>query len=133
MKSSGSLWMIISRPLRYLFGEYPIYQGKLNLRHSIYLSSVSSTSVLTMIRVTMEGPEDVDYLVCSTSLVNSSILMGWDLSGSYQVTCFRCFRDVLVCFSPESSPIYLSRRILSSQYVIPLYPSFSTSGIVIGG
>ena len=58
-----------SSPLRYLLGDYPVHQGKLNLRHPISLSSGSSTSVFTTAGVTKEGPEDVDYLRLKTSLV----------------------------------------------------------------
>ena len=50
------------RPLRYLLGEYTVHQGKLNLLQPISLSSVSRASVFTMTGVTMEGPDDVDYL-----------------------------------------------------------------------
>ena len=38
-----------------------------------------------------------------------------------------------MCLSPEYSPISFPRRILYFQSVMPLYPSFCTSGIVLGG
>ena len=132
MNSPGYLQMSRYRPLRYLFGGYPIHQGKLNLRHPIYLSSGSSTSILTMVGVTMEGPEEVDSLSCFTSLVQSYRLMREALSGTDTVIDFRCFRNVLMYLYPESYPISLPGIIFSPQSIIPLYQSFCTSGMFIG-
>ena len=83
-KLLGFFWVSRSRPLQYLFGEYPVHQVKLNLRHPISLSLVSSTSDFTMAGLMMEGPEEVDCLSCFTLLVHSSRLMGgiiWEISG----------------------------------------------------
>ena len=53
--------------------DYPVHQGKLNLHHPISASSGSRASVFTMVGFMSEGPEEVYYLRCLTSLRCSSV------------------------------------------------------------
>ena len=49
-------------PIWYLFGEYPVHQGGLNLLQPISLSYESRTSVFTMVVVMIEVPDYVGFL-----------------------------------------------------------------------
>ena len=122
--------MIISSLLRYLLGGY---QGKLDLCHPISLSSGSSTSVLNMVGVNKEGPEEVDSLRLRSSLIYSSRLIGGAFSGRSPVTYLSCLRHFLVCVFTDVSSTYSHRSTLSPHSVIPLYPSILTRGSAIGG
>ena len=58
-----------SIPLWYILGEYPVHQGKLNIRHPIYLSSGFMVSVFIMAGVTKEVPEELYSLRLRNSLM----------------------------------------------------------------
>ena len=66
-----------SRLLRWIFRDYPVHHGKLNLRQYIDASSGSRDSVFTIAGVTYEGPKEVDSLRQPTSLMYYSRDMGW--------------------------------------------------------
>ena len=55
-----------------------MHHGKLNMRQPISASSGSRTSVLTISGVTSEVPDEIPFLRRITSVVYSSINIGFD-------------------------------------------------------
>ena len=119
--------------LQYIFGEDHMHHVKLNIYKQIYANSGSSSSVLTLIGVTIDGMEQVASRRCLISLVQSSIGMVEDLSGSVIETYFKFVRKIFVSWFPLSWPLSVLNNILTPKSVIPSYPSYYTRGLVIGG
>ena len=68
-KLSGYLWMIRSISRRFLFEDYTVHHGKLNLHHTISANSGSNDYILTMSGVKIDGPEEVASWSQLTSLI----------------------------------------------------------------
>ena len=55
--------------MQYLFGEYLVHHGKLNIHEPISINSGYLASVFIIAVVTVDGPDEVDSL----SRINSSV------------------------------------------------------------
>ena len=88
-----------------------MHQGKLNLRNTIYASSVSRASVFTISVVMSEGPEGVVSRRRLTSVMYFSNERGLDLSGRDPVIETIFWRKLFVSGSSSGIFCAVPRRV----------------------